>query len=79
MGRGRQTPCRVALAVETFNYNFIDKVADGPAEEGLTQDSTRPPWIYLYPFLCVFLSLFPSQYPLSLNRIAGGLLQEIIG
>ncbi len=42
MGRGRRTPYRVASAVVTFNYSYIDRVADGPAEEGLkTQDSTH--------------------------------------
>ena len=35
MGRGRQTPCLVASAVVTFNYSYIDRVADGPAEEGI--------------------------------------------
>lgn len=42
MGRGRQNPCRVASAVVAFNYSYIDRVADGPAEEGLkTQGSTH--------------------------------------
>lgn len=33
----------MASAVVPFNYSYIDRVADGPAEEGLnTQDSAHP-------------------------------------
>lgn len=32
-GRGRQPPCWVASAVVTFNYSYIDRLADGPAKQ----------------------------------------------
>lgn len=52
VGRGRQTPCWVASAVVTFIYSYVDRVADGPAEEGLkTQDSTH---LYFSLFLLLF-------------------------
>lgn len=47
-GRGRQTPCWVASAVVTFIYSYVDRVADGPADEGLKTHN------------CIFFSLSPT-------------------
>lgn len=59
-GRGRRTPCRVASAVVAFIYSHIDRVADGPAEEGLqTKDSA-----HLY-----FFSLSPTVLDLPFAKL----------